>query len=183
MPSTCCITADVEEGGETAFPHSIWLDKEIQTGRKQYSDCTNGGVAVKPKKGDALLFWGLQLNLKHLEAFSFHTGCPVIRGTKWSATKWIHISKFANAESYKTHSNNDGVSGSNVRPCRDKDANCPMWAKAGHCKTRFAHMIGTQDAVGRCRKSCGMCCPPGDVLCERRVNGFVGRANYARKVT
>jgi len=86
--------ADVEEGGETAFPHSEWIEEKVQTAGQQFSDCTEGGVAVKPKKGDALLFFGLKLDGRHLEAFSSHTGCPVIKGTKWSATKWIHTQPF-----------------------------------------------------------------------------------------
>jgi prolyl 4-hydroxylase len=188
-----CYCADVEEGGETAFPQSRWLNKEIQTAGKQYSKCTNGGVAVKPKKGDALLFWGLKLDLKHLEAFSFHTGCPVIRGTKWSATKWIHTSSFGFQNVYRAHSSNGAAAGNVVmnvaaeyqnqnqnqqqRPCKDIVDSCPLWAKAGHCKTRFAYMVGTLESPGRCRKSCGMCCPPADVLCERRVNGLIRRAS------
>jgi hypothetical protein len=28
------------------------------------------------------------------DSASLHAGCPVIRGTKWSATKWMHVGEF-----------------------------------------------------------------------------------------
>jgi len=55
----------VEEGGETAFPNSVWLDPEygqmVRTS-EHHSDCTEGGVAIRPRKGDALLFFGLKVD-------------------------------------------------------------------------------------------------------------------------
>ena len=36
--------------------------------------------------GDALLFYSLQPGLEQ-DAASMHTGCPVLNGTKWTATK------------------------------------------------------------------------------------------------
>lgn len=83
MATVLMYLADTEQGGETAFPHSLWIDKEIQTAGQTYSECTNGGVAVKPKKGDALLFFGLKVDVGRLEPFSLHAGCPVIKGIKW----------------------------------------------------------------------------------------------------
>lgn len=53
--------ADVEEGGETTFPGGKWLDKEAQL-QPPYSQCGQKGVAVKPRKGDALLFFSLHPN-------------------------------------------------------------------------------------------------------------------------
>ncbi|KAF1895740.1 hypothetical protein Lal_00037856 [Lupinus albus] len=50
---------------------------------------------VKPKKGDALLFFSLHLNAT-TDIMSLHQSCPVIQGEKWSATKWIHEMKFLN---------------------------------------------------------------------------------------
>ena len=74
---------DTEEGGETAFPHSLWIDKDIQAAGETFSNCSNGGVAVKPRKGDALLFFGLKVDVSRYEPFSLHAGCPVIKGIKW----------------------------------------------------------------------------------------------------
>ena len=39
--------------------------------------------AAKAKKGDALLFFSLKPDGK-LDAASMHTGCPVVKGVKWT---------------------------------------------------------------------------------------------------
>lgn len=43
---------------------------------------------MKPHKGSALLFWSLRLD-GSTDQSSMHAGCPVVRGTKWTATKWM----------------------------------------------------------------------------------------------
>lgn len=60
--------SDVEEGGETTFP-------EV-------------GLKVRPKKGDAVLFWSRTPDFV-LDPLSLHSSLPVIKGTKWSITRWI----------------------------------------------------------------------------------------------
>lgn len=50
---------DVEEGGETAFPYGRWLDAEKQAA-PPYTECAARGTAVKPRKGDAVLFFSLK---------------------------------------------------------------------------------------------------------------------------
>jgi hypothetical protein len=55
-------------------------------GNPSYSTCGQQGVAVKPRQGDALLFYSQTPN-GTLDTLSLHSGCPVIRGNKWSATK------------------------------------------------------------------------------------------------
>ncbi|KAI3914030.1 hypothetical protein MKW98_010842 [Papaver atlanticum] len=84
--------SDVEEGGETVFPkakgnvsYPPWNDESVECGKK--------GLAVKPKKGDALLFWSLKPDATK-DFSSLHGGCPVIRGNKWSSTKWMHVGEF-----------------------------------------------------------------------------------------
>lgn len=42
---------------------------------------------MKPKKGDAVAFWSLKTDGR-LDQGALHGGCPVIKGVKWSATKW-----------------------------------------------------------------------------------------------
>lgn len=46
---------------------------------------------MKPRKGMALLFWSLKPDSKTKDMRSLHGGCPVIRGDKWSATKWVTV--------------------------------------------------------------------------------------------
>eukprot|EP01036_Dinobryon_divergens_P028413 gene28414-37350_t len=64
--------SDVEEGGETAFPSL--------------------GIAVKPKKGKALL-WPSTLSdfPEDQDARTFHEARPVIKGLKYAANSWIHM--------------------------------------------------------------------------------------------
>ena len=38
-----------------------------------------GNVAVKPRKGDGLLFWSVN-NENTIDPHSMHAGCPVIAG-------------------------------------------------------------------------------------------------------
>ena len=45
---------------------------------------------MKPRKGDAILFHSLNVSDGSLEDRSMHGACPVIKGEKWSMTKWIH---------------------------------------------------------------------------------------------
>ena len=48
--------SDVEEGGETAFPSdSVWADPATAERFGPFSECAQGHVAVRPKKGDLLL--------------------------------------------------------------------------------------------------------------------------------
>jgi prolyl 4-hydroxylase len=82
----------VEEGGETVFPASA-VKPNTGDHAAGWSKCAQRGVAVKAKRGDAMLFWSLKPNGKE-DTASLHAGCPVIRGTKWSATKWMHVGDF-----------------------------------------------------------------------------------------
>ncbi|KAK6151178.1 hypothetical protein DH2020_016110 [Rehmannia glutinosa] len=46
------------------------------------------GLKVKPRRGDGLLFYSLFPN-GTIDPTSLHGSCPVIKGEKWVATKWI----------------------------------------------------------------------------------------------
>lgn len=81
--------SDVEEGGETVFPSGTAKHKSSE----RFSDCGSRGPAVKPRRGDALLFWSLKTD-GNLDTKSLHAGCPVIKGDKWSATKWMRVNQF-----------------------------------------------------------------------------------------
>eukprot|EP00798_Chlamydomonas_sp_ICE-L_P023224 gene23224-30445_t len=75
----------VEEGGETIFPMvPVGTNQSMETG---FSECAMQGLAYKPQKGDALAFWSIQPR-GLVDPESMHGSCPVIKGEKWSATKW-----------------------------------------------------------------------------------------------
>lgn len=45
-------------------------------------------------QGDAFMFWSVHPDGRRHDDFSMHTGCPVLQGVKWTATKWIHSQAF-----------------------------------------------------------------------------------------
>ncbi|CAN0924404.1 Probable prolyl 4-hydroxylase 4 [Linum grandiflorum] len=100
---------------------------------------------VKPEKGDALLFFSLHPDAT-TDPASLHGSCPVIEGEKWSATKWIHVRSFE-----------ESIAQLREGGCRDENENCEKWAKAGECEKNPQYMVGTDQSVGFCRKSCKVC--------------------------
>ncbi|XP_059623987.1 probable prolyl 4-hydroxylase 9 isoform X1 [Cornus florida] len=75
--------SDVEEGGETMFPFENGLNMDANY---DFRKCI--GLTVKPRRGDGLLFYSLFPN-GTIDPTSLHGSCPVIKGEKWVATKWI----------------------------------------------------------------------------------------------
>ncbi|KAG0501450.1 hypothetical protein HPP92_001522 [Vanilla planifolia] len=75
--------SDVEEGGETMFPFENGSNMDISY---DYQQCI--GLKVKPRQGDGLLFYSLLTN-GTIDPTSLHGSCPVIKGEKWVATKWL----------------------------------------------------------------------------------------------
>lgn len=134
---------DVKKGGETVFPNAE--GSHLQYKDETWSECSRSGLAVKPKKGDALLFFNLHVNAT-ADTGSLHGSCPVIEGEKWSATKWIHVRSFDNPPDVRTDA-----------PCSDDKELCPRWAAIGECHRNPTYMVGTKDTLGFCRKSCGIC--------------------------
>ncbi|XP_073009523.1 probable prolyl 4-hydroxylase 6 [Typha latifolia] len=139
--------SDVEKGGETIFPDAE--GKFSQEKDETWSDCATHGYAVKPRKGDALLFFSLHLDAT-TDPESLHGSCPVISGEKWSATKWIHVRSFEN-------SGNQGSVEESGKECEDNNVLCPQWAAVGECVKNPRYMVGSKDSPGFCRKSCNIC--------------------------
>ncbi|XP_052196950.1 probable prolyl 4-hydroxylase 7 [Diospyros lotus] len=135
--------SNVKRGGETVFPASE--AKYTQPNDHSFSDCAKRGYAVKPVKGDALLFFSLHPNAT-TDPLSLHGSCPVIEGEKWSATKWIHVRSF---QEISVQVNDIG--------CIDKNENCAGWAAAGECIKNPIYMVGSKNVIGHCRKSCKVC--------------------------
>ncbi|GKV39089.1 hypothetical protein SLEP1_g46904 [Rubroshorea leprosula] len=135
---------DVEKGGETVFPSAEEpLRRKVAETKDNLSECAKKGIAVKPRRGDALLFFSLHPNAVP-DPSSLHAGCPVIKGEKWSATKWVHVDSFD-----KTLE----VGGN----CSDLNVSCERWAALGECSKNSEYMVGTPELPGYCRRSCKVC--------------------------
>lgn len=85
-----------EEGGETVFPNAH--ERVYGDG---WSDCAKNALAVKAKRGNALLFFSLHPDGTEDPA-SLHGSCPTTKGDKWSATKWIRVGGCAPSSCYHT---------------------------------------------------------------------------------
>ncbi|XP_059282524.1 probable prolyl 4-hydroxylase 9 isoform X3 [Lycium ferocissimum] len=67
-------------------PQKSQRNGQNMDGKYDFSKCI--GLKVKPRRGDGLLFYSLFPN-GTIDLTSLHGSCPVIRGEKWVATKWI----------------------------------------------------------------------------------------------
>ena len=75
-PATTTTTSSRPCTPETPCPHCACL-----------VNCSLQGLAVRPRAGDATIFWSLRPD-GTFDYKSLHGSCPVLRGEKWSATKW-----------------------------------------------------------------------------------------------
>jgi len=133
------------EGGETSFVLGNPLGKvkeRIERTKDQFSDCgyrSGKGFAVKPKVGDAILFFSFS-EAGITDNNSMHASCPTLGGTKWTATMWIHERPFDTATWRKPD-------------CKDLHQECANWANRGECKKNPIYMLGNE-VVGICSRSC-----------------------------
>eukprot|EP00803_Ostreobium_quekettii_P004662 evm.model.scf_3141.1 EVM.evm.TU.scf_3141.1 scf_3141:6100-10850(+) len=130
----------VPEGGETVFPNAV---KSEHVGGPEWSDCAKRGLAVKAKKGDAIMFYGLKPDGSE-DQTSLHGSCPTTKGEKWSATKWIHVLPFNRNNLYQRAKWGD---------CVDTEDQCEEWASTGECEKNSAYM------KVHCRRACSLCEP------------------------
>ncbi|KAL3137205.1 hypothetical protein ABBQ32_006763 [Trebouxia sp. C0010 RCD-2024] len=161
-----------QEGGETAFPAADeWVAPDMSERFGPFSECAKQHVAVKPQKGMALLFYSLNLDGSS-DSASLHTGCPILQGVKWTATKWIHTKPFRPEWLVQAPEVFQ-----DPEECKDLHKLCSSWAKSGECKSNVKYMEGDDTNLGMCRRSCGVCtvCAANDSTCrsENRI-----RAGY-----
>lgn len=88
---------DVEEGGETIFPHALngfnqeYHDTIWHLRGKDFRDyCKNEKdiLRVKPRKGRAILFYNHDEH-QNIEQEALHGGCPPLKGDKYFVTRWV----------------------------------------------------------------------------------------------
>lgn len=125
-------------GGETIFPESP--AGKHQEGWANPNPCTKGKLAVRPRKGDAVLFYAMSTDGIESPG-SLHGSCDVINGTKFSAPVWVRQAPFHVAD----------LPPDGPVPCVDADTNCPGWAKSGECTNNAGFM------TKKCRLSCKEC--------------------------
>ena len=88
-----------------------------------------------------MLFYSLHPDATPDEG-SLHGGCPVIRGEKWVATKWIHVGAFNSGPEAQRAAWGD---------CVDAHHDCVAWASIGECQKNPQFMLQ------QCRAACGAC--------------------------
>jgi prolyl 4-hydroxylase len=133
--------SNVKRGGETVFTNAPDTTPKDDT----WSECAKGYLAVKPSKGDAVLFFSMHPDGSP-DTYSLHYACPVVEGVKWSAPKWIHV------RSYEVEVPNQDPS-----ICQDSNALCDHWASVGECTKNPKYMVGSSRILGACRKACKTC--------------------------
>ena len=138
--------SDVEEGGETVFPNT---DAPTNRDTSKFSECGNLGRSVKARKGDALLFWGMKPG-GELDPGSSHAGCPVIKGEKWTATKWMHVNPLG-APGDDVHKIFYDGGPLPTPACKDANDACAGWAQSGECAKNPGFMHTS------CAMSCRLC--------------------------
>lgn len=182
MATMLVYLADTESGGETTFPKArkppdfdafesseSTIDAS-STARPStgWSDCAKrSGVPVRSEQGDAVLFWSLT-DAYELDPGSLHGACPVLKGEKWTAVKWMRVAKFDGGfpEDAKLPMPSLSVSRRDSRVeserCQDEWAECADWAARGWCARNPEFMIGkkgARDSKGpACPRSCGVAC-------------------------
>ncbi|KAG2495661.1 hypothetical protein HYH03_006261 [Edaphochlamys debaryana] len=166
-----------EEGGETTFTNSEWAHPEIGKALDPtFSSCAKGHVAMKPKRGDALLFFDRLPDLQTEDPRTMHTACPVIKGVKWNAVKWIHDTVY-DPKSWEEAKAGWAPPTPDPGWCDDFNAGCADWAASGECEKNPGYMIGEGGQPGQCRKVCKACrvCERDDKAClseNRKKAGF-----------
>lgn len=138
MATVVLYLSNASQGGQILFPKS---ENEV------LSDCTMSSAALKPTKGNAVIFFNVHLNGSG-DNSSWYARCPILDGDMWFATKFFHL-RAIRGEKEPLHLGDID--------CTDEDENCPRWAATGECERNPVFMVGSPDYYGTCRKSCNVC--------------------------
>ena len=129
-------------GGETTFP--MLPEGPHQRSWTNVTQCTRDVLAVRWKRGDAVLFYSLSPDGTERQE-STHGSCDVISGVKFSAPIWMRQRPF--------HPASLPPDPAVPAVCQDHNSACRDWAKRGECDTNPHFMMAD------CPFSCGACPP------------------------
>lgn len=131
----------------TSRGRQVFPNVEGNNSGPEWSPCARDGLAYKPQRGNAILFWSLT-PANEIDMGATHAACPLLRGEKWSMPLWMHQAPFKP----------EFVgSAAVVSECKDSNAMCRTWERTGECSTNRMFMVGTDAAPGVCRRSCHAC--------------------------
>jgi prolyl 4-hydroxylase len=85
-----CVTF-VKKGGQRKLTVLIYLNNDFDEG---YTYFKNMDLKVKPRTGDAIVFYPLAKGTNKCHPLALHAGMPVTRGEKWVANLWFREHKF-----------------------------------------------------------------------------------------
>ncbi|CAH9069872.1 unnamed protein product [Cuscuta europaea] len=130
----------------TAGGHILFTESRSKVWSK--SNCRESSNSVRPTKGNALLFFNVNLNVTP-DYTSTHVRCAVVEGEMAYAIKLFYPTAV-------TREKEDPI-GITSTACMDEDDSCPRWADIGECDRNPVFMVGSPDYYGTCRKSCNAC--------------------------
>jgi prolyl 4-hydroxylase len=151
-----------EEGGETVFPN---LPRPpTQTLANGWSECSMQGHAIKPKRGDAIVFWSLKTD-GTLDPGTLHGTCPTSASSAnplWTSTKWFNVGHYVEEGSTEKAVEVQHVIYAPPPPpappgCMDTNESCAGWASVGECDKNPGFMVGSKQSPGACLLSCAHC--------------------------
>ena len=77
----------VEQGGHTSFPLALGAHVSDMPPDEHEPSCPYA-LGVKPEQGKVIIFYSLKADGTGDE-LSQHAACPVLKGKKWAANKWV----------------------------------------------------------------------------------------------
>lgn len=75
----------MEEGGETSLPLARAIDEERQKLPNPSECAAKLGIAVPPRRGDALMFFDLDPMGRQGQRAALHASCPTLKVRGWRA--------------------------------------------------------------------------------------------------
>ncbi|KXZ48876.1 hypothetical protein GPECTOR_25g461 [Gonium pectorale] len=131
--------SEVEEGGETNLPLADPIDLSVQAIENPSPCAAKMGLSIKPRKGDALLFFDMDIQGSKGDRKALHASCPTLKaratGMKWTATKWIHNKVYMGKYDPMRM----------AAKCEDAASDCASRVAAGECTSNMDKMMNQND--------------------------------------